>query len=80
MVAAAKNPKAAPAPPIVNPDYITCPTCDRRFNEESGKRHIPICREKAQKKAHLQTNNTVKGENLKRRTAYKPPSPRKATK
>jgi len=79
-----------------NPDYITCPCCERRFNEDSGKRHIPICKEKAAKKAlerpsasrgrnslsaHLSSNGNGmpvkdKMEELKRRTAYKPPTPR----
>eukprot|EP00842_Homolaphlyctis_polyrhiza_P003101 jgi/Hompol1/3792/HPOL_001680-RA len=30
-----------------NPDYVTCPTCNRRFNEDAGARHMPICKEKA---------------------------------
>lgn len=75
---------AAPTPP--NPDYITCPCCERRFNEDSGKRHIPICKEKAAKKA-LERPTASRGkaavsagkdkmEELKRRTAYKPPTPK----
>lgn len=88
MVVAARQP--AGSAPIVktvdpNPDYVTCPSCDRRFNEESGKRHIPICKEKAAKKALERVSSSRgplpgtkdKSEELKRRTAYKPPSPRK---
>ncbi|KAJ3369034.1 Zinc finger C2HC domain-containing protein 1A [Kappamyces sp. JEL0680] len=93
MVIAARQPAgSAPLPLTVdpNPDYITCPCCDRRFNEESGKRHIPICKEKAAKKAleRVSTRGPQssgnggkdKLEELKRRTAYKPPSPRKPRK
>jgi hypothetical protein len=89
MLLAAKLPKGSKPPALSvnidpNPDYITCPCCERRFNEESGKRHIPICKEKANKKA-LETKNGQKGkypkkdkaEELKRRIGYKPPSPRK---
>lgn len=30
-------------PPSLNPDYIQCPHCLRRFNETAGNRHIPQC-------------------------------------
>jgi hypothetical protein len=87
MVLAAKNPDA-PRPSVTvdpNPDYITCPACERRFNEDAGKRHIPICKEKAAKKAFTMQKGLVnspvkdKSEVLKRRTTYKPPSPRKSS-
>ncbi|KAL7022005.1 hypothetical protein ACKWTF_012102 [Chironomus riparius] len=32
-----------PPPPSVNPDYVQCPNCSRRFNEAAASRHIPIC-------------------------------------
>jgi hypothetical protein len=87
MVLAAKNPDA-PRPAVTvdpNPDYITCPACERRFNEDAGKRHIPICKEKAAKKAMIQSKGPLnspakdKSEVLKLRTMYKPPSPRKSS-
>ncbi len=31
-----------------NSDYIQCPKCGRKFNEQAGNRHIPICKEKMQ--------------------------------
>lgn len=83
---AAKNPGVAPPTTVdPNPDYVTCPACERRFNEESAKRHIPICKEKAAKKAlekslTTKSNTKDKAEELKRRTTYKPPSPRKSKK
>ncbi|XP_031617765.1 ankyrin repeat-containing protein kinase A isoform X2 [Contarinia nasturtii] len=32
-----------PPPPSENPDYVQCPTCNRRFNEAAAARHIPKC-------------------------------------
>ena len=42
----AKGGKASdipPPPPSLNPDYIYCKHCDRRFNPEVAERHIPKC-------------------------------------
>ncbi|KAK5667533.1 hypothetical protein QVD99_006122 [Batrachochytrium dendrobatidis] len=85
-----------------NPDYVTCPSCNRRFNEDSGARHMPLCKEKtdkANRQAMAQVrNSSVKSggvgngrsgslstpatanreDMLKRRTAYKPPTPKTA--
>lgn len=32
-----------PPPPSENADYIQCPHCGRRFNEQAAERHIPKC-------------------------------------
>ena len=32
-----------PPPPSLNPDYVHCQYCDRRFNPEVAERHIPKC-------------------------------------
>ena len=32
-----------PPPPSLNPDYVYCQYCDRRFNPEVAERHIPKC-------------------------------------
>ncbi|EDV43765.1 uncharacterized protein Dana_GF16356 [Drosophila ananassae] len=32
-----------PPPPSENPDYIQCPHCGRRFNQQAAERHIPKC-------------------------------------
>ncbi|XP_077990259.1 zinc finger C2HC domain-containing protein 1A-like isoform X2 [Glandiceps talaboti] len=63
-----------PPPPkaTINPDYVQCPTCERRFNEHAADRHIPWCAEKA-KRIHPNS----KAEQLKTRTQYKPPLPGK---
>ena len=34
-----------PPPPTVNPDYVQCPHCERRFNEAAAERHIPKCQD-----------------------------------
>jgi len=33
-----------PPPPSVNPDYVTCPHCQRRFAPQAAERHIPACK------------------------------------
>ncbi|XP_033110497.1 zinc finger C2HC domain-containing protein 1A-like [Anneissia japonica] len=37
------GPLPPPPPPSINPDYIQCPHCSRRFNQKAGERHIPFC-------------------------------------
>ncbi|XP_016954236.1 uncharacterized protein LOC108027336 isoform X2 [Drosophila biarmipes] len=32
-----------PPPPSENADYIQCPHCGRRFNQQAAERHIPKC-------------------------------------
>jgi len=42
----AKGGKASdlpPPPPSLNPDYVHCQYCDRRFNPTAAERHIPKC-------------------------------------
>uniref|UniRef100_A0A674IG57 Zinc finger C2HC-type containing 1B n=1 Tax=Terrapene triunguis TaxID=2587831 RepID=A0A674IG57_9SAUR len=41
------RPLPPPPPPSVNPDYIQCPYCLRRFNEAAAERHISFCKEQA---------------------------------
>jgi len=38
-----------PPPPSVNPDYIQCPHCLRRFNKHAAERHIAFCAEQAKR-------------------------------
>lgn len=42
-------------PPSLNPDYIQCPHCLRRFNENAGNRHIPQCANYRHNKPDLNT-------------------------
>ncbi|XP_067398335.1 zinc finger C2HC domain-containing protein 1B [Emydura macquarii macquarii] len=41
------RPLPPPLPPSINPDYIQCPYCLRRFNEAAAERHISFCKEQA---------------------------------
>ena len=34
-----------PPPPSLNPDYVFCPHCTRRFNPTVAERHIPKCKD-----------------------------------
>ncbi|XP_078072478.1 zinc finger C2HC domain-containing protein 1A isoform X1 [Mustelus asterias] len=34
-------------PPLYDPDYVQCPYCQRRFNENAADRHISFCKEQA---------------------------------
>ncbi|XP_072896148.1 zinc finger C2HC domain-containing protein 1A isoform X2 [Hemitrygon akajei] len=36
-----------PPPPLYDPDYVQCPYCQRRFNENAAERHISFCKEQA---------------------------------
>lgn len=42
-------------PPSLNPDYIQCPHCSRRFNEAAGNRHIPQCADYRHNKPDINT-------------------------
>jgi len=33
-----------PPPRSENPDYVPCPHCGRRFNQQAAERHIPACK------------------------------------
>ena len=39
------DPLPPPPPPTVNPDYVQCPHCNRRFNEHAVERHVSFCKE-----------------------------------
>uniref|UniRef100_H2S7S5 Zinc finger C2HC domain-containing protein 1A n=1 Tax=Takifugu rubripes TaxID=31033 RepID=H2S7S5_TAKRU len=41
------GPLPPPPPPTYDPDYIQCPCCQRRFNENAAERHIKFCQEQA---------------------------------
>ncbi|XP_033120817.1 zinc finger C2HC domain-containing protein 1A-like isoform X2 [Anneissia japonica] len=60
-----------PPKPTINPDYVECPSCSRRFNNNAAERHIPWCKEKQKRISHP----AKKSEGFKIRTQYKPPLP-----
>ncbi|KFU98866.1 Zinc finger C2HC domain-containing protein 1B, partial [Pterocles gutturalis] len=45
------RPLPPPPPPSINPDYIQCPHCSRRFNEAAAQRHIKFCEGQAVRRA-----------------------------
>ncbi|NXT19253.1 ZC21B protein, partial [Syrrhaptes paradoxus] len=45
------RPLPPPPPPSINPDYIQCPHCSRRFNEAAAQRHIKFCEGQAARRA-----------------------------
>ncbi|XP_018669620.2 uncharacterized protein LOC100182141 [Ciona intestinalis] len=42
-----------PPPPSVNPDYIQCKYCERRFAPQAAERHIPKCKDMKSRPAPL---------------------------
>ncbi|XP_063156041.1 zinc finger C2HC domain-containing protein 1A [Candoia aspera] len=66
-----------PPPPTYDPDYIQCPYCQRRFNENAADRHINFCKEQAARIANKgKVVTEVKGK-LPARTQYKTPTVKK---
>nr|XP_033789219.1 zinc finger C2HC domain-containing protein 1A isoform X2 [Geotrypetes seraphini] len=66
-----------PPPPSYDPDYIQCPYCQRRFNENAAERHINFCKEQAARinnKSKLSVDTKGK---TPARTQYKPPALKK---
>ncbi|XP_030071596.1 zinc finger C2HC domain-containing protein 1A isoform X2 [Microcaecilia unicolor] len=66
-----------PPPPSYDPDYIQCPFCQRRFNENAAERHINFCKEQAARinnKSKLSVDTKGK---TPARTQYKPPALKK---
>jgi len=62
----------SPAPAAVNPDYIQCPHCQRRFNEAAAERHIPKCKDLGTKSVGQPRSTPKNGNSV--RTIAKPPS------
>uniref|UniRef100_A0A7M4FND7 Zinc finger C2HC domain-containing protein 1A n=1 Tax=Crocodylus porosus TaxID=8502 RepID=A0A7M4FND7_CROPO len=68
-----------PPPPSYDPDYIQCPYCQRRFNENAADRHISFCKEQAARITNKgKVSIDAKGK-LPTRTQYKPAAVKKAT-
>ncbi|XP_049978222.1 zinc finger C2HC domain-containing protein 1B [Alexandromys fortis] len=44
------RPLPPPPPPTINPDYIQCPYCKRRFNETAAQRHINFCKDQSSRR------------------------------
>ncbi|KAM3929123.1 zinc finger C2HC domain-containing protein 1A [Leptodactylus fuscus] len=66
-----------PPPPSYDPDYVQCPYCQRRFNENAADRHINFCKEQA---ARITNKGKLAAEPKGKaipRTQYKPLSLKK---
>ncbi|XP_026147719.1 zinc finger C2HC domain-containing protein 1A isoform X2 [Mastacembelus armatus] len=67
------GPLPPPPPPVYDPDYIQCPYCQRRFNENAADRHIKFCQEQAARMPNKHKLGDVK--KPLGRTQYKPSTP-----
>ncbi|XP_029934902.1 zinc finger C2HC domain-containing protein 1A [Myripristis murdjan] len=70
------GPLPPPPPPSYDPDYIQCPYCQRRFNENAADRHIKFCKEQAARMPNKGKLGDAK--KTPARTQYKPPAAKKA--
>uniref|UniRef100_G1LMV0 Zinc finger C2HC domain-containing protein 1A n=2 Tax=Ailuropoda melanoleuca TaxID=9646 RepID=G1LMV0_AILME len=67
-----------PPPPSYDPDYIQCPYCQRRFNENAADRHINFCKEQAARISNKGKFSTDTKGKATSRTQYKPPALKKS--
>ncbi|KAI0223726.1 Zinc finger C2HC domain-containing protein 1A [Lamellibrachia satsuma] len=72
--AAMQSGKPLPPPPApsLNPDYVQCPYCDRRFNANAAERHIPFCKTQHDRLPKKKPDMTAKAR-MEIRTQYKAP-------
>ncbi|XP_077126813.1 zinc finger C2HC domain-containing protein 1A isoform X1 [Ranitomeya variabilis] len=66
-----------PPPPSYDPDYVQCPYCQRRFNENAADRHISFCKEQAARISNKGKLGAEPKGKAAPRTQYKPPSLKK---
>ncbi|XP_076617306.1 zinc finger C2HC domain-containing protein 1A isoform X1 [Chaetodon auriga] len=71
------GPLPPPPPPTYDPDYVQCPYCQRRFNENAADRHIKFCQEQAARMPNKGKIGDAK--KTPARTQYKPPASVKKT-
>uniref|UniRef100_A0A452QKL0 Zinc finger C2HC domain-containing protein 1A n=1 Tax=Ursus americanus TaxID=9643 RepID=A0A452QKL0_URSAM len=67
-----------PPPPSYDPDYIQCPYCQRRFNENAADRHINFCKEQAARISNKGKFSTDTKGKATSRAQYKPPALKKS--
>ena len=68
------------APRFVNPDYVQCDYCSRRFNEAAAERHIPFCKEQQHRLRNKNTKEATASDKMEKRTQYKVPLPKSTPK
>ena len=64
------------APRFVNPDYVQCEYCSRRFNESAAERHIPFCKEQQNRLNNKGIKEATASDRMAKRTQYKVPLPK----
>ncbi|OCT76917.1 hypothetical protein XELAEV_18032121mg [Xenopus laevis] len=62
-----------PPPPSYDPDYVQCPYCQRRFNENAADRHISFCKEQAARMGNKFKGGTEPKAKPAPRPQFKPP-------
>lgn len=75
-VLAEGGPLPPPPPPSINPDYIQCPYCARRFNQSAAERHINFCKEQSQRISNRTVPSPAAKAKQDTRTQYQPPKPK----
>ncbi|XP_055872371.1 zinc finger C2HC domain-containing protein 1A-like isoform X1 [Biomphalaria glabrata] len=72
------GPLPPPPPPSINPDYIQCPYCSRRFSPQAADRHINFCKDQ---QARLPRSKPSPAATAKQNTRlnYQPPKPKAKT-
>ncbi|BFZ21314.1 hypothetical protein BsWGS_24352 [Bradybaena similaris] len=69
------GPLPPPPPPSINPDYIQCPYCSRRFNQQAAERHIDFCKDQQSRLPRDKPNaNAAAKQNA--RLGYQVPKPK----
>ena len=68
------------APRMINPDYVQCEYCSRRFNEAAADRHIPFCKEQQNRLKNKGTKEATSSDRMSKRTQYKAPLPKSTPK
>ncbi|XP_060081043.1 zinc finger C2HC domain-containing protein 1A-like [Ylistrum balloti] len=67
------DPLPPPPPPSINPDYVQCPHCGRRFNEKAAARHIGFCQEQQKRISTKPQPNANAKAKMDARNSYQPP-------
>ncbi|KAL3887753.1 hypothetical protein ACJMK2_000146 [Sinanodonta woodiana] len=70
------EPLPPPPPPSINPDYVQCPECGRRFNQKAAERHIAFCQEQQKRSAFKPTGDSREATKFQTRNTYQPPKPK----
>eukprot|EP00105_Crassostrea_gigas_P006339 XP_011420238.1 PREDICTED: zinc finger C2HC domain-containing protein 1A isoform X2 [Crassostrea gigas] len=73
------EPLPPPPPPSLNPDYVQCPYCARRFNEKAAERHINFCKTQQQRIPNKPKVDPRAAAKQNVRTQYQPPKPKTKT-